>query len=368
MLKPISWILNRVVPLALVGGVTLLLFLRSSTESEPDAAPKSKRRPPSVVQVARVARGELAERYTATGTVVARSEVGIASQLDGIVREMRVTVGERVEKGQFLAALDDRLLNADLEQAESTLARTTQELERARQLAEKSLATQTRLQDAAAARDMAETSVNRFQTMLSLSQFPSPIDGVVVEQRVYPGDTVKTGDVLYRVADVSQLQVRIKVPEHVALKVKEGTPADLAVVAAPGDPLPATISRIYPASDPASHQVLVELDAGTVYPRLRPGYLVTAVLTTALRKDALIVDRRAVLRLDSDGRASIFVVKGDRAEARNIEVGLVLEDRLEVFSGLEAGEEVIVRGGERLKDSDEVQVTPGTTPTTQEST
>lgn len=365
MLELMLWILNRVLPLALVGGVTLLLFLGSPTESKPDA-PKSKRRPPAVVQVAPVIRGELAETYTATGTIVARSEVGIASQLDGIVREMRVAVGERVEKGQFLAALDDRLLKADLEQAEATLARTTQELERARQLAEKSLATQTRLQDAAAARHVAETSVNRLRTMLSLSQFPSPIDGVVVEQSVYPGDTVTTGDVLYRVADVSQLQVRIKVPEHVALKVKEGSPADLAVVAAPSDPLPATISRIYPASDPTSHQVPIELDAGAVYPRLRPGYLVTAVLTTASRQNALIVDRRAVLRLDSDRRASIFVVKSDRAEVRNTEVGLMLEDRVEV-SGLQPGEEIVVRGGERLKDGDEVQVTRGAGPATQES-
>jgi len=342
-------------PFLIVAGITAALYLRPHSDAPSKAAKPKKQRAIPVTTV-RVTRGDLRETYPTVGTAAGRTQVRIASPVDGVLVAVAVRIGERVKQGQSLATLDDRLLRAELARAEAALGRSSQELIRVRELVAKGVAEDRRLEGAAAQEQMDRAVVEQVQAQLAQSRFPSPFDGIVTEQHAYPGDTLRAGSPVMTLADVTRLRVFVKVPDSLVGRVKPGASATLQSDAAGPAELPATVAEIYPAADPVSHQTTIELDAGDVFPRLKPGFLVKVRLTLAEHKQALTLDRRVVPDARSDTTVKVVIVRGDQAEIREVQLGLVLEDSVEVIKGVDEGDVVVLRGGEKLRDGDPVQV------------
>lgn len=346
------------VPLLIVIAITAALFVwpyvrRDRVASTHQAVPDAEA--PVAVTTVLVTRGDLEQTYRATGVVVAASEARIAAQVDGVVREVLVEVGTRVAKEQPLAALDDRVLRADLEQAEAALARSEDERQRVAVLAERRLTDAKREQAAIAQQRIDQAAVSKLRTVLALTHFPSPIAGVVTTRLVHPGDHLQAGTHLFTIADVSRLRVLAKVPERIALGITKGAVAAVEVEGTAEHRWRATVQRVHPASDPISHQTVIELDLGATYPSLRPGLQTTVVLTTERRRGALVLDRTAVPEIPLDGVVNVFVVEGGLARARHAQVGLVLEDRVEVIAGLAEGDALVVQSPGSLRDGARVR-------------
>lgn len=353
----LSFFVSRL-PLLIVVAVTAALFVwpylrradpvggQEQTAAAEEAIP---------VTAALVRRADLEQTYRATGVVAAAFEAKVAAQIDGVVRDVLVAVGDRVARDQPLAALDDRVLRADLEQADAALARSQDERERVALLAERRLTDARREQAAIAQHRIDQAAVGKLQTLLSLTRFPSPVAGVVTARLVQPGDHIQAGTHLFTIADVSRLRVFAKVPEQMALGVDHGDVARVEVEGAAGSSRRALVERVYPSSDPVSHQTIVELDLGAAYPSLRPGLQTTVVLPMEQRSGVLVLDRRAIPEVPADGVLDVFVIEGGRARARQVRLGLVLEEHVEITSGLAEGEAVVVRRGGRLQDGTAVR-------------
>jgi membrane fusion protein (multidrug efflux system) len=340
-------------PLLIVVAITAALFIwpfvrRDSVATSEETAPESE--PAIAVATIAVTRADLNQTYRATGVIAPAFEAKVAAQVDGVVREVTVDVGARVGKDQPLAALDDRLLRADLEQAEAALARSEDERQRVALLAERRLTDAKREQAAIAQHRSDQAAVGKLQTLLALTKFPSPIAGIVTARLVQPGDGIQAGSHLFTVADVSRLRVFAKVPEQVALRILTGATAAVNVEGVGQNGWHAVVRRVYPTSDPVSHQTMVELDLGSTYPSLRPGLQTTVILTTDERRAALAVTRTAVPEIPPDGVVHLFVVQDGRARARQARLGLILEDRVEITDGVMEGDAVIVRSDGRLRD------------------
>jgi membrane fusion protein (multidrug efflux system) len=343
------------VPYVVALGVTAALFLWPSNRTTADAPSNGRDESVTPVTTVTVRREPLRQTYAATGTAAGVVDVKIAAQTRGLLEEVRVRVGSTVRAGDVIATQHDDLLRADLEQAEAALARSTDERRRVEQLAEKQLADRNRLQAVIAQHRVDVAAVSRARTLLDLSQHRSPINGVVTEQLRYSGDPVEEGAHIATVTDVSRLRILANVPEAVTVRIKAGDAAELQADGL-ATPHVARVTRVYPSADPVSHQVTVELDAGGLYPQLKPGYLVRVSFTTADVPDAVTVDRRAVPATLTSGKAQVFVVKDGRVEARPIEIGLVLDDRVEVRRGLAEGEEVVATGQAAVGDGAAVRV------------
>jgi membrane fusion protein (multidrug efflux system) len=339
--------------LLIVSGVVLALIVLSLVDFGAEDVARSADAAAPVVTV-RVVRADLRETYSTVGTVAGRSEVTIAAQTEGVLREVAVQPGDRVERGRTLAALDDRALRAELAQAESALDRSTAELERVEQLAESGIAEARRLESATAQHGIDRAAVERLDTQLSQSRFPSPFDGIVTAQHAYPGDTVQSGSPIVSLADVAQLRIIAKVPFTVASRLGPGAVARLEPP--DGAELAATVALVHPAADPVSHQTVVELDAGDAFPRLQPGFIVKIALTLAERPRALVLDRRAVPEARAGSEVDLFVVRDGRGERRTVRLGLIVEDGAEVASGLAEGDAVVIRGGAQLTDGAPVRI------------
>ena len=341
-------------PYVVAIGITAALFLWPSRRTAGDApSPDTDAARPVTTVVVR--RQPLRQTYEATGVAAGVVDVKVAAQTRGLLREVRVQPGTRVRAGDVVATQHDELLRADLEQAEAALARSTDERRRVEQLAEKQLADRNRLQTIIAQHRFDTAAVEKARTLLALTQHRSPINGVVTEQVRYSGDPVEEGSPIATITDVSRIRVLAKVPEAIAQQLTPGTRAELQADGLTTSPV-ARVTRIYPSADPVSHQVTVELDAGPQYPRIKPGFLVRVRLTTASVDDAVTLERRAVPAILAPGPSDVFVVKDGRAERRAIQVGLVLDQEVQVTQGLAEGEQVIVTGQAGVRDGAAVRV------------
>jgi HlyD family secretion protein len=387
---------QTLLPYIIVIAVTAAIFMWPAPGGSGDSAEKETQPQAISVKTTKVLRDDLTDTFETTGTAESWAQVSVSPQLEGTLTQVEVETGTRVRSGQLLARLDDRILRADLKQAEAALVHTADdrllradlrraetalaqsaaELTRIEQLVEKRLADQNRLQAAIAQKRLDEANlgkaenllqaaitrkqidevgVERLQTLLSLSSLHSPIDGVIISERRYSGEAVQKGASLFSIADISRLRILTKVPEAIARKLRAGSGAVAKIDALSDREIPVSVRRIHPISDPASHQVTVELDAGSVFPTLQPGNLVTVAFTSDTRKRALILPRSAFPDVTQAMEIDVFRLRGDRAERSRVKLGLVLEERVEILSGLDEGDSVILGSG-GLKDGDVVQV------------
>jgi HlyD family secretion protein len=185
----------------------------------------------------------------------------------------------------------------------------------------------------------------------------SPIDGVVAERAVYPGDVAPAGTPLLIVMDTSKVVVRLHVPQQQAEQLKLGQPAVLRV---PGveQNIPAKVTVLSPALDPNSTTVEVWVEADNPGGKLKPGTTVDVSITAQTIPNALVIPVSAILTA-SNGETSVMVVRADgRAYSQAVKTGVEQGPMVQIVRGLQPGEQVIVSGQYGLPDKTKVKATP----------
>ena len=282
-------------------------------------------------ETAAVERGTLTVTVSATGQLQPIKQVDVGSELSGIVHKVHVEENDRVSQGQELARLDTARLEdqvmrarallagaeAGVRQAEATLAESTAQLARLREVARLSggkVPAQVELEAAEAAQSRAEASLvgaraavaqaqaglRSDETSLTKASIRSPINGVVLARRVEPGQTVAASlqaPVLFTLAeDLARMELRVNVDEADVGQVRAGQSAQFTVDAYPGRKYPAKIQRVSYGSQVAegvvSYATLLKVDNDDL--SLRPGMTATAEILTLTRKDALLVPNAAL--------------------------------------------------------------------------
>jgi RND family efflux transporter MFP subunit len=302
----------------------------------------------TVVETAPVAIGSIAREVEVSGVVEPIRTVSVNSQLATTVRGVFAEEGDRVRAGTVLARLEDAELAVSLEAARAALEAARAAFERAEQLREREVITLPEYERDRTALAAAEGEHRRLQTRVGYATVRSPIAGVVTAKRVEAGDVVGAQTPLFEVADLSTLVVPIGVSELDVGQLAQGDTVEVSLDAQPDRPLRGRIRRVFPAADPATRLVPVEvaLEPGSM---ARPGYLARVRFRFDERHDVPLVPASAVLT-GSGGEESAFVVVDGKALRREVETGLVSEGRVEIVSGLGPGDIVVVEGGTTLRE------------------
>jgi membrane fusion protein, multidrug efflux system len=194
----------------------------------------------------------------------------------------------------------------------------------------------------------------------------APIDGVVLERTVRRGDLASPQLRLFTIGDVSTLVVRVPVSELDVTALRTADRVDVTVDALPGRTFSGTIRRVFPAADSVTRLVPVEValtdPALTTGARrqVRPGFLARVAFRLAPRTGVLLVPGTAVL--ENPRGAVVYVVRDGRASLRTVERGATDDGRVEIRSGLAAGDTVVTAGNTLLRDGAAVRVTAAPTP------
>lgn len=192
---------------------------------------------------------------------------------------------------------------------------------------------------------------------MGYSEIRSPINGVVADRAVYPGNIVPAGTPLLVVMDTSKVILRLHIPQPEAAQLHIGDPATLDV---PGvsSGVPAKVSIISPALDPGSTTVEVWLEAGNPHHDLAPGASVSASIAVRKVPDALVVPESAILVGDNGGKYVMVVGPDSLAHSRPVATGIQNNGMVQITSGLQPGDQVIVNGAYGLPDKTKVTATP----------
>ncbi len=307
------------------------------------------------VEIAVVERVTMANTSLVTGLLEPIRTVSVNAQLGGALLEVRAEEGTRVRAGQLLAQIDARELEAQLRAAEAVLTFADATAKRSAELFGKQIVTAAENERDQSALASARATATQLKTRLDFARIESPIDGVVTARFVQSGDIVSSNTRLFTVSDLSTLVVRLPVSELEVSQLRAGASVDLSVDALAGARFPGRIRRIFPAADSVTRLIPVEVAiTGNSTSLLRPGYTVRATLNLDTKNDALVVPTRAVL--GATGARSVFVIREGLAERRAVRVGADVDGRLEVFSGLNRGDTVIVAGNSLVREGGQVRI------------
>ncbi len=194
------------------------------------------------------------------------------------------------------------------------------------------------------------------QAQFDYTRLRSPIDGVVTDRAVYPGDVAPAGTPLLIVMDVSKVIVRLHIPQSQAAQLKVGDPATIHV---PGikSGVPAKVRIISPALDPNSTTVEIWVQADNPTHQLQPGTSVSVSIRTKTVPNALVIPASAVLTGDNQPTRVMVVRQDGLAYSQDVTTGIEQGGMVQILSGLKQGEEVIVGGAYGLPDKTRVKVT-----------
>jgi len=219
----------------------------------------------------------------------------------------------------------------------------------------------TTLQSAAGQLKSAQGKYEGAAAQLSYSDIRTPINGVVTERPLYPGEMASAGTPLVTVMDISQVIAKAHIPQASAALLKRGDSADIAV---PGfeKSVPAKITIVSPALDPGSTTVEVWVQGKNPGERLKPGTSVTVSMIARSVPDALSVPAAALLTAQ-DGTTSVMLA-GSCEKSRNpsdqcahqktVKTGIREEDRIQIVEGLQAGDRVVATGAYGLPDNSKI--------------
>ncbi len=313
------------------------------------------------------------EQFQLTGTLTADRAAALSPRVDGLVRDTRVDAGARVKAGQVLMQLDDAVARHALARARAQAAEaaaTTAEAERLlaegrRLAADKFIPSsqvgtlEARLQQARAALDSARAAEREQQELVGRHALPAPFDGVVAARHAEAGEWVQRGDNVIDLVATDRVRLDVQVPQERFAALAGEAQVEVFPDALDGGALPARIDARVPVSDPLARTFLLRLRVDDADGRLLPGTSARAVVSLPATQAALAVPRDALLR-QPDGGYSLFVVlrEGEAWIARQRTVQ-VLRDRgamVAIAQGITAGERVVVRGNEALRDGQAVQL------------
>ena len=188
---------------------------------------------------------------------------------------------------------------------------------------------------------------------LSYAQIFSPINGIVSDRPVYPGEMAAPGNPVVSIVDISKVVARANIPINQAAPVKVGK---TATITGPEGILTGIVTVVSPAVDPSTTTLEVWVQADNPDEKLKPGGAVHVSIRADLIKDTLLVPAAALLNSDEGGEKVMVVDKSSRARERKVTVGVREGNRVQILGGVVEGEKVITSGGLGLDDKAKVEV------------
>jgi len=216
---------------------------------------------------------------------------------------------------------------------------------------------QAALRSAAGLLTSAEGKYKGAQAQLSYSEIRSPMDGVVTDRPVWPGETPPSGTPLLTIMDISSVVARAHIPQEQAALLK---PGDLATItAADVTPVPGKVIIVSPALDAGSTTVQVWVEADSKSGALRPGSTVELKIVARTIEGAIAIPQQALLKSPEGATAVMVVDNRGKAHKREVMTGIEAGGLIQITKGLQPGEIVVTTGAYGLPDGTQVQAASG---------
>ena len=333
--------------------VLLLVACQQGDEGE-DEQSEEEETPPVPVETRAPVRGDIFATYSGTAPIEAFAEADVIAKVDGEVRELHVEEGDMVEKNQILATLDGDRLRLELSESQARLRKLQRDYQRNVELQEKDLISEGDFEKIQYDLEALEASFNLASLELDYTQIRAPIAGVISERYLKLGNTIKTGDPVFRVTSFDPLVAYMFIPEREFRQIAADQSVHIEIDALTGPPVVATVTRVSPIVDPETGTFKITIELRGTDHGIKPGMFGRMNIVYDKHENALQVPRSAII--ESSSGTSVFVVENDIGIRKTVETGFSSNGMVEITSGLTDGERVITVGHVGLKNEASVVV------------
>ena len=321
----------------------------------------------------KIARANLQNSVTATGTIEPVTSVTVGTQVSGIVSKLYVDYNSKVTKGQVIAELDRTNLTSELNTAKANLSSAQSSLnyekanhQRYETLYKKGLVSADEYENARLSYEKAvqqvktaQESVKKAETNLNYATITSPIDGVVLSKSVEEGQTVaasfSTPELFTIAQDLTNMRVIANVDEADIGDVKEGERVSFTVDAFPNDVFEGQVTQVRQEATTTNNVVTYEvvISAPNEQLKLKPGLTANVTICTAEKQGVLSVSTKALrftptpetvgkMKIaDCKGKNKLWTKQGNTLQAHSVQLGMSDGIHTEILSGLAEGTEIV---------------------------
>ena len=307
-----------------------------------------------VVEVEQVTTATVEEDVRAVGTLQPNESVVIAPEIAGRLLAIRFREGDRVEEGEVLVEIDAEILRAELEKAQSDLILAQANNERAATLASQGTGTLRARDEAAAVLRAAEAELSLAEARLEKATIRAPFPGVVGLRSVSVGAYLTPGTPIVTLAEIDPLKVEFRVPELQLPRLRQGQSIVVTADAIPGRSFEGTVYAIDPVVDIDGRAIRSRATVPNPERLLSPGLFARIRIIVEERPGALLVPESAIVA--DAGKTFVFRVADGQAERVEVSLGERLPGRVEVRSGLRAGDTVIAAGHQRVRAGSRLEI------------
>lgn len=291
--------------------------------------------------------------YSANGTFQPKQEVVVSAETAGRVVKVMVEEGAYVNAGQTLAIVEGDKLNVNVANAQANYDNAQQNLERFESAYKTGGVTQQQLDQARLQFETAKNNLQSSKLNAGDVTIKTSVSGIINSKMIEPGTFVSPGTSAFEVVNVSSLKLRVNVDEKNVAGLKVGQNVNVLVSVYSGKEYTGRITFIAPKSD-GSLNFPVEIEIPNANNELRAGMYGTANFGGNGTSNVLVIPRTAFVGSVSDNK--VFVVKNGKAIETNVVAGRNFGNNIEVLSGLNEGDQVIVSGQINLLDQTAIEI------------
>jgi len=352
-LRNLMWLLAC---LALAAGLAAPKILPQRAAAAPPAKPVgAAHEPPPALRVSalRIEPTKLAEKITATGTLLAEEGVELQAETSGKITTIRFAEGAQVRKGELLVKLNDADLLATHSRAKYRRQLAMLRERRLAQLVKQGVSRQEEYDTALSELNVQEAEIDLSEAQIAKTEIRAPFDGVVGLRHVSEGAFVNATTRIATLQRLDRLKIDFSVAEQYAARIRIGGPIEFTVAGARRS-FRGRIYAIDPRIDAATRTVLIRAMCPNPDAQLLPGAFANVEITLAEVEDALLVPAVAVV--PGLNEKNVFVVRDGKAERRAVEVGTRTAGTVQILSGLAPGDVVITSGLQQVRAGQRVTV------------
>jgi RND family efflux transporter MFP subunit len=337
------------------------------------------------VELAPVVHAGVNRELSVVGNLIGDQTVSVVPKTAGRLEEITVKLGDRVNRGQRIAKIEDdeileqvrqaeaafEVAKATIRQREADLSLAKTNAERSRNLFQRQLLPQQTLDDAEAkyqsaqaALDLARAQNTQSQSRLDELRFTlqntiitSPVNGFVSRRAVDPGAFVSPNSPVVEVVDITRVRLVANIIEKDLKQIAVADMARVEVDAFPGEDFMGRIARVSPVLDPSTRTAPIEVEISNPQYRLKPGMYARVGIITESHPNALVVPTNAVV--DVNGTRGVYLSVNNVATFHPVKIGIEGNERTEILDGVAAGDRIVSTGAAGLRNGDPIVLAGG---------
>lgn len=312
--------------------------------------------PRAVVEAGPVEVGVFETFLTTVGTLKANESIVIRPEIEGKVKSVLFKSGEKVSKGDVLIILEDDVYAARQKEAESKVSLWKGKYERAHTLYERKAGTLKEKDESYHQLHISEAELQLARSQKRKTVIKAPFDGYIGFKDISPGSYVKPGEDLVVLDDFDPVKVEFRLAETLLDRISVGKEVQVEVEGFPDSIYPATIEAIDSNIDPMGHNIRVRATLSNKEDLFKPGLFVKVKLLLSSHENVIMIPETA---LESRGNQEfVYVVDQGLARYTPVRPGGRNGEKVEILSGLQPGQIVIVAGQMKVQDRFPVMVVP----------